>query len=890
MRLDCVGVDMDIQVLDVDYVLVDEKPIVRIFGKKMDGKTVCVFYEDYKPYFYADDEKALDVIKNHSDVLKTEKVKRKQVMGYSDPVDMWKITLQNPSRTPEIREMIHNKGMQTYESDILFKYRFMNDLGIKGLGWIRVTETEGRQTATVKTDQAVRAKKIEYIEKHDNAPLKFMAFDIECIPTVPGTLPEGERDPLIMISTVFSEEFKGNRSMVISTRPGKGVTAVSTEEDMIKKFMEIISQYDPDIITGYNINNFDLPFILERMKKYRIRSVMGRCTQKPTIAKKLMARYRISSVGRVFFDSFEVIKKDFSFMRYDLGTVSKNLLNDTKMPVKVSEMEGFWKGDQKNFDRFVEYCKKDSALALDLVVKMRLMDKYVALSKVSGTLIQDTLASGETQRIENFLLQEFNKKGFVFPPRPNNEEVTRREASRKKELKGGFVLEPDKGLHDNVVVLDFKSMYPSIIRTFNVCPTTMITNKKVDNPIDTITGTQFVPQSVRKGIIPDILEELMNRRDAVKKKMRSAKDENRRRVYDAQQWALKIMANAFYGHMGYSRARIYDIRIGNVITGSGRDMIHKTKDMVEKEFGHRVVYGDTDSVMVKIDMEDMEKIRKESEKISEYVTDKLPGFMELEFEKLFKRFLPLTKKRYVAWKFEPTKDGWKEGIEMKGIETVRRDWCQLVGDTMREVIDTIIKRNDQGSAVKRFNEIVKELTSGKISLDKLIVTKTLTRAPEKYAGIQPHVEVVKKMRIRNPQEAPGVGDRVGYVIVKGTSLLSKRAEDPTYIKEKGIQVDPKYYIENQLLPPLERIFGALGVSKSELLGNGKQMDLMCAFGASVSPKKEEVIANISDMTGFVCSGCGRFYEESSLSGMCECGKSLMIGSSKGPVKCVVTCS
>lgn len=882
---------MEIQVLDVDYVLVDEKPIVRIFGKKMDGKTVCVFYDKYLPYFYVDDEKALELIKGNTNVLRKEKVKRKRVAGFSDPVDMWKIILQNPSRTPEIRDMIHGKGFRTYESDILFKYRFMNDFGIKGLGWIKVKESEGTPTATVRTDQSVKAGSIEPVDRLDNAPLRFMAFDIECIPVVAGTAPDATRDPVIMISLVFSEEFKGTNSIVISTRPGKGVTAVSTEEEIMSRFLDIVSQYDPDVMTGYNVNNFDFPYLLERMKQHRIRPMMGRCNQKPIIAKKLMARHRVSAVGRIILDSFEIIKKDFSFMRYDLGTVAKNLLGDSKIPIRISEMVDLWKGEQEGFERFVEYCKKDSVLALDLVLKMRLMDKYIALSKISGTLIQDTLTSGETQRIENFLLQEFNKEGFVFPCRPKEEDVAEREASRKNELKGGFVLEPDKGLHDNVVVLDFKSMYPSIIRTFNVCPTTMITEKKVEKPIVTITGTSFVPKGIRHGIIPRILEELMKKRDAAKKKMVNAKDENRRRVYDAEQWALKIMANAFYGHMGYSRARIYDIRIANVITATGRDMIHKTKDMVEKEFGHRVVYGDTDSVMVKIGMDDMDMIRKEAEKISEYVTDKLPGMMELEFEKLFRRFLPLTKKRYVAWKFEPENGGWKEGLEMKGIETVRRDWCELVSDTMKEVIDIIVKRDDQGEAVKRFSEIVKELTSGKIPVEKLVVTKSLTRAPERYMGIQPHVELVKKMRIRNPQEAPGVGDRVGYVIVKGTSLLSKRAEDPNYIKEKGIQVDPKYYIENQLLPPLERIFGALGVSKSELLGNGKQMDLMSSFGIKGEDERGAVKeVGISDMTGFVCSGCGRFYEGSSLSGMCECGKPLQIGSSKGPVEHVITCS
>lgn len=881
---------MEMQVIDVDYVLVDEKPIVRMFGKRLDGKTVCAFYEDYRPYFYVDSEGAVDAVKDNGQVMKTEKVKRKRVMGYSGPVDMWKITIQNPSKTPELRDMLHSKGFTTYESDILFKYRFMNDFGIKGFGWIKIRDREGASTSTVNTDVIIRAKSIEPIHRPENAPLRHMAFDIECLPTFGGGLPEAEKDPIIMISVVFSEEFKGNASMLISTRPGKGVTPVSNEEEMLTRFMDIVKQYDPDVITGYNINNFDFPYLVERMRQYKIRPVMGRCTQKPLNAKKLMARFRVSVVGRIIFDSFEVVKKDFSLMRYDLNTVAGKLLGEKKIPIKISEMESMWKGGQEDFERLVNYCRKDSSLALNLVLNMRLMDKYVALSRVSGTLIQDALTSGETQRIENFLLQEFNKEGFVFPCRPGDREVSERESSRREELKGGFVLEPERGLHDNVVVLDFKSMYPSIIRTFNICPTTMVTGKGVnENVITTVTGTRFVDKSVRHGIVPRILEELMRRRGLAKKKMERAKDENKRKVYYAEQWALKIMANAFYGHMGYARARIYDIRIANAITASGRDMIHKTKDMVEREFGHRVVYGDTDSVMVKMDFDDMEKIKEEADKISEYITDKLPGVMELEFEKVFKRFLPLTKKRYVAWKFELSSDGWKEGIEMKGIETVRRDWCELVGDTMREIIDIIVKGDDHKAATKRFNEIVVKLNSGEIPIEKLVITKTMTRSVGKYAGMQPHIELVKKIQARSPSEAPGVGDRIGYVIVKGMGLLSKRAEDPTYVKERGIQVDPKYYIENQLLPPLERIFGALGVSKSELLGNGKQVDLTYIFGLGskgARAGKPASCAPSSELSGFICDKCGRFYDRVPLIGSCECGESLKINTKEGQVGCV----
>ncbi len=880
---------MEFQIFDVDYVVVDGRPIIRVFGKTINGESVCGFYENYLPYIYVDDEKALNILKNEPQVHKIKKVRRK-IIGDMTPRDMYKVFLKNPAKTPEIRERLKANGLNPYEADILFKYRFMCDLGLKGLSWIRVADGSPTSTNTVRVSKTIRIKEFECREKLEDAEMKILALDIECISTRPGDVPDAKRDPIIMVSMVFNSPYEGKKQIVLSTRNGEGVFSFSTEKEMLEEFIDIINKYDPDIITGYNINGFDLPYIINRMKENNVRPLFGRCNQKSAFVRSFGIRNRITITGRVVVDSFEIVKKDFSLQRYGLDFVAEKLLGERKIDVKHSEIEKLWRGNEEEFKKLVEYSIKDSVLAMDLVLKLNLIDKYIALSKVSGTLLQDTLDSGETSRIENFLLKEFNRAGYVFPCKPEQSEVKKRERERAEKLKGGFVLEPEKKLHSNVLVMDFKSMYPSIFITYNICPTTIVKDGNRQGLIETPSGAKFLPKNIQYGIIPKILEGVMKQRQAVKKKLKECKDENKKRALDAEQWALKIMANAFYGHMGYVRSRIYDLDIANAITTCGRETIKETAAKIEREFGYKIVYGDTDSVFVKVPEDDTEKLSEIGKGIALKITEELPGIMELEFEKIFRRFLPLTKKRYVAWKLEHTGDGWKEGIEMKGIETVRRDWCGLVGDTIKNVIDIILKKNDVKASVKYFKGVIQDLVNGKIPIEKLVITKTMTKSPKHYAGIQPHIELAKKIEMRNPNDVPGIGDRIGYVIVKGTQLLSKRAEDPAYVLEKGLQVDSNYYVENQLLPPLEKIFRGLGVSKSELLGNGRQIGILDAIRMNGHKQPEHKMPkeiNANEINGFICSKCNEFYRRVPLVGRCECGGSLLFSSPKGPAESAV---
>jgi DNA polymerase I len=875
------------QILDVDYTLVDEKPIIRLFGKTENGETVCGFYENFEPYFYVLGNNIEDHVKNEANFVRLEKVKKFLPLGYQTEMkDVWKVVIKNPAKTPELREKLMSRGFRVFEADIPFKYRFMADFGLKGMDWLEVEDTNGVPTNTVKTEKRIKIKEFRHADKDGIAPLKYLALDIECVSLKEGEMPDGRKDPIIMISLVFSDAHKGRKEMVLSTRSDKDVTFFEDESEMLRGLIDVIMDYDPDIITGFNVNNFDIPYILDRMKERGVFASFGRCT-KPVTKHQMMSRFKINISGRVIVDSFEIVKRDFSLKRYDLNTVGLELLGEEKEPVKKSEIEKLWKGNQEKFRLLVNYAKKDSVIAMNLLLKLNLLDKYIALSKISGILLQDILDSGETTRIENLILREFNKENFIIPCKSDNMEVAKRENARKVELKGGFVIEPDKGLHSSVLVLDFKSMYPSLIRTYNMCPTTLLLDGEIEGAVQSPSGARFVPENVRKGIIPRILEHLMKERQNVKREMKKEPKPERIRELKAKQFALKIMANAFYGYFGYPRAKIYSLEIANSITGFGRETIKKTKEYIEEKFGYRVVYGDTDSVMVKVPFEDLDEMKKAGDEVAKNVTSGLKGVMELDFEKIFKRFLPLTKKRYAAWRFDYVNGSWVESIETKGIETVRRDWCDLTSETIEKILETILKANDIKQAVKYFKNVTDEMVTGGIPIQKLIITKTMTKGAERYDGMQPHAELVKKIKKRTPAEAPGVGDRIGYVIIKGLDLLSKRAEDPVYVMERGLEIDSKYYIENQLLPPLERIFDALGISKTELLGKGKQIDLFGILNGNGGKAIEAKEVSMKDFNGFICKKCCKTYAMPPLSGACECGGLLLFSSPQGPASSIV---
>jgi len=878
---------MELQILDCDYVMVNNKPIIRIFCKNNQGEPICVFYDKFMPYFYlyGDESKYKEIInevKNKFSNLKFEIVEKSLPIGYQPPVKILKIIGTEPGLTPEIKEFVKRFGTP-YEADILFRYRFMSDFDLRGMSWVEV-EGKPTKTSTVKC-KSIMADSIKPIEVLKNAPLKFMALDIECLPEEP-RVPIPEKDKMIAVSLAFNPLYKGKDHLVLlakHTKSNGNILACSDEKEMLEKLKEVIEDFDPDIIAGYNINNFDFPFLLKRMEILKVQRDLGR-SEKSTITRKLQQTYMPNISGRIIVDIFEIIKRDpwVKFKRYDLDTVARELLGQGKIELVGNYLERIkeiW--NSNNIQELVDYAKRDSELVLRLLLDRRLLDKFFEIAKVCGLLLQDCLG-GQSQRHEFRLLKEFYKRNFIMPCKPDDV------GDRIKEhnLKGAFVLEPEVGLHEWIVCLDFTSMYPSLVRAFNICTTSYLANGGNVDHIVTPYGTKFVKSNIFKGVLPSLVDEILSARVAVKKQMESETDSENKRILKAKNLALKDLSNSLYGYTGYVRSRLYVMDIANTITALGRDTISKTKELIENNFPVKVIYADTDSVFIKIkpQVNSLEEAEDLGRKISKLVTSNLPG-LELKFEKIFKSFLIETKKRYAGWAFEKERDKWVERIEMKGIETVRRDWCLLVSQTMFDVLNIILKEKDIKKASKHVREVIDDLARGRIPLEKLVVVKGITKSLDSYDGIQPHVELAKKLAQRDKTKTL-VGERLEYVILKGNQLLSKRAEDPDFVKEKHLEIDSDYYVHNQLLPPLERIFEACGVSSSELLEGVKQKNLLDILnGRKPALSPEETV--LKTFESVVCKSCGWEFRRPSLSGNCPKCSGQLYFSSYGSIGKVV---
>ncbi|HWR24648.1 MAG TPA: DNA-directed DNA polymerase, partial [Methanosarcina sp.] len=875
---------MDFQILDADYeVINDSSPVIRLFGRGADGKSVCCFVPDFEPHFYlkasGDLHAVAALIKDtFSQVKKVEIVEKFEPVGYQKSrKEMLKITTNLPRDVPEIREDVlkiqnvtgSEGNWEVYESDILFRNRFLIDKGLGGMVWV---SAEGKPVDPVKyfrrsfsgssrcenfaCDSSFLASGFERVENLTIAPLKYLSFDIECLP-LDGGMPSPDVSPIVIISFSFEPEYKGQKTLVLVAKPAEGmdkdVIPCKDETEMLNRFFEIFCEYDPDLVLGYNQQDFDIPYITDRVKALvakgeTINPVVGRDGSKIAY-RRFGLITRTEMKGRVVVDGLPLVRRAFSLKQYTLRTVSRELLSREKLDVPPLEMEEYWNDTGDKFRNFVDYSRRDSELAMELILNLRLLDKYIALAQVSGSLLQEIVDGGQTSMVETLLLREFGFRDRVLPPKPDDG-VSAQRYDMSSDLKGGEVLEPKKGLLENVLILDYKSLYPTIMMAHNLCYTTVVTKDRPDgNTIKPPSGGEFVPPAVFKGIVPSILEDLLNQRNATKKRMKRASDENEYRVLDATQFAIKILLNSFYGYSGYARARLYSLTLANAVTSFGRENILNTREIINNSIGRivlrsetalllkeagklsssdkvvelSVAYGDTDSVFVHCIYDgelSLEEVSLVGKRLSNIVSASLPDPMELEFEAIAKRALLIAKKRYALWIFEPKNSGWEDKIKVKGMETVRRDWCELTSVTLNRVLELVLIEGNVDKAVEHVRKVVNDI--GNLDpakdleiMERLVLTRTLTRKTDSYKNKQPHLTVVEKIKGRSGSVS-SIGTRIPFVITAGKGLFVDRAEDPEYVKENNIPIDVDYYVKKQILPPVERILEVLGVKTSLL--------------------------------------------------------------------------
>jgi DNA polymerase I len=896
---------MIFQILDANYTYDSERrPLVQLFGSTEEGRSVTCRVSGFRPYFYAGvEEGCLD--QAASDLremgLEVEAIERYEPIGYqTTPKKMLKITTKDPKEVRSLRERVREvSGVKAvYETDILFRNRFMIDCGLGGMGWVDANlpewvqgQEQGQELRHVEAP-IISFESLSPVQRDANAPLRYMSFDIECLPNK-GEMPKSDVSPVILISMAFEPEYKGQKDLVLVGKridcQRSDIEECEDEYDLISRFISIIRDYDPDIIAGYNSNEFDFPYLEGRARRLNINIRAGREGSSWYI-RKIVSSSNVSVTGRVVVDLLPIIRSSFSLKQYTLRNAAAELLKMKKYDVDPKEIETIWNEGGEGLRRFISYSRRDAVLAQKLLLDLRLMDKYIALSRASGSLLQDIVNGGQSGMVESLLLRRFREQNRVVPPKPDAD-VSDERYMESDELKGGAVLDPAKGLLEDVVILDYKSLYPTIMMAHNLCYSTVIIGNAsgkgskdqidhididhIDHAITSPSGGKFVPPEVFPGIVPGVLRELLDQRTNTKRLMKKA-GEDERRFLDAKQYAMKILLNSFYGYSGYARARLYSLAVANAVTSFGRENILKTKSILddigsvyvaqgkavfekELDFGRpsarrfdlSVVYGDTDSVFVRlqpsvgeVSMQDAQLIGK---KIAETVTSSLPEPMELVFEAFARRAIFLTKKRYALWVFEPVGEEWKDRIKVRGMETVRRDWCELTSKTLKRCLELVLKEGKVDEAKEHVISVIERLQNIDLQndpqlIDDLTLTRKYTKGTASYKNKQPHIQLVEKIRKRGGA-VPGVGDRVPFVIIRGKGrkkgLFVDRAEDPGYVLEKNIPLDTEYYIEKQILPPVLRIFETFGINRTKLCQDVRQSSLLCFQDEAAKPQKQK---------------------------------------------------
>ncbi|MBI2558079.1 ribonuclease H-like domain-containing protein [Candidatus Woesearchaeota archaeon] len=805
--------------LDATYRVQDGKAVINLYGRTADGKQICILDSNFEPYFYVIPKDSSSIsekleklrVENENEaafVTKTETVAKKFL---GKEVSAIKVYTNLPGSVPVIREVI--KGWEivdsTHEFDIPFVRRYFIDKNVTPLV---LHQAEG-EFITQKSRVAVfKADKVEQLSTDTLHNPRVLAFDIETYSPFDMSI-DAEKNPILMLS-FYGEGF---RKVFVWKRFRTDIDYiefVESESDIIEKFKETIEKYKPDILTGYFSDGFDLPYIKTRADKHKIKLDIG--FDYSELRVKSGRETTISINGITHLDIFKFIKKiignTLETTTYDLNAVASELLEEKKHDVSLAELPDIWDNNHENLEKFCEYNLNDSLLTYNLAVKM--LPTIIELVKIVGIPIYDVNRMGFSQLVEWFIMKQAPQFNEIAPNKPHYNEVQQR---RLHTYQGAFVYEPRPGLYKDIVVFDFRSLYPTILSSHNIGPDTMdcaCCRDTAKAAPDENERHWFCDK--RKGFIPILIEDLITRRMRIKEIIKEEQDE-KFIFLDARQTSLKLLANSFYGYLGFFGARWYSIECARSITAWGRFYIHKVIDKAKKE-GFIVLYSDTDSVFLTLDG----KSKKDAESFAEEINLELPGLMELEYEGFYPAGIFVSakmgpfgaKKKYALISEQGT-------LKIKGFETVRRNWSLIAKDVQEKVLDIILREHATEKALEYVKSVVNDLRNKRVPMEKVVIHTQLQKDILDYAAKGPHVAVAQ--RLINRGKSIGAGSIIKYVVTQGNDIIRNRSKLPEEVKEG--EYDADYYINNQVIPAVERIFNVLGYKKEDILEMKEQTKL-----------------------------------------------------------------
>eukprot|EP00118_Oscarella_pearsei_P010957 m.70078 g.70078 ORF g.70078 m.70078 type:complete len:1078 (+) comp35658_c0_seq2:34-3267(+) len=908
--------------------------ILRMFGVTMQGNSVVAYVHGFAPYFYVRAPKSFnsdDCNQFRLDlntalrrdgragawkddiadlVLSVEVQMKANIKGYQgkDKRRFLKIMVALPKLVSPAKRILETglsvggygeQNYQTFESNIDFEVRFMVDMNVVGCNWIEIPAGKYRlrgfkdmkSQCQIEVDVSYEDFVSHPAEEEwaKVAPLRILSFDIECAGRK-GIFPEADKDPVIQIANMVivqgeKEPFIRNIFCLKTCAAvvGSDVKSYEREKDLLSAWAEFVVAVDPDVITGYNIVNFDLPYLLNRAQKLQLPRFpfLGRIKGSKTTMKDSTFQSRaygkrenkvISIEGRIQLDLLQILLRDYKLRSYTLNAVSFHFLGEQKEDVQHSIITELQNGNDQTRRRLAVYCMKDAFLPLRLLEKLMCVINYMEMARVTGVPLSYLLTRGQQIKVISQLLRKAKEQDLLIPAY---------KSEPGEDYTGATVIEPLKGYYDvPIATLDFSSLYPSIMQAHNLCYTTLLEPKDLqemgpDEYIKTPSGNFFVKASVRKGVLPEILENLLSARKKAKAELKEETDPFKRKVLDGRQLALKISANSVYGFTGASIGKLPCLEISQSVTAFGRQMIEQSRQLVEDHFtvgnGYSnsaiVIYGDTDSVMVKFGCTTVEESMTLGKEAAAHISSTFPHPIKLEFEKVYFPYLLISKKRYAGLYF--TRADRHDKMDCKGIETVRRDNCPLVANLINICLEKILIERNPQAAASFAKQTIADLLQNRIDISQLVITKELTRQDGDYAGRQAHVELAARMRKRDAGSAPALGDRVPYVIIAGTKgqAAYMKSEDPIYVLDNNIAIDTDYYLENQLAKPLMRVF-------EPILGKQTHSELL---KGKHTLTKTKVTSSVGRLSAFAkrtntCVGCKAVLKKQD-DAVCDCCKS-----------------
>lgn len=772
------------KIVRTEYEVVSGRPVVSLFCRE-DGKRKVVQDDSLVPYFY--------VPYNERDRVPGIQYDSSQHYTSIYGERLAKIYTTLPSDVPKLRD----KYSRHYEADIVFPIRWLIDKG----------------------------------DQLEACSPKVMFIDIETTNT--GRVPDPNTAPEpIICMTAYSDNvyttfiYRSNLSEGSETRMAYDtlheIHYYRSEEELVQGFLDYYVNEEPDVLTGWNFTLFDLPYIINRMKRigidYTRMSPMGIVYSDE--------QYRNTTIKGVSIVDLLATYKHFTQPTqgmkgsYTLDAIGRDVVGAGKVG-SSSNIRWMWK---YKLDELIKYNLHDTYLCVAIDEKEKLLDFLNELRILCHCQLEDCLTT--TRLLDSYVLRMFHNE-LVFPSKQHY--IT-------KKYQGAIVESTGSGLHENVTVYDLKSLYPSIVLLANLSPESM-RDKLEEGTVQ--LGDHYVRQDI-DGYLPKVISQLMKERVRYKKLMtQETYGSDQHKFYDMRQYAMKIVLNAIYGQTAYSGSRLFDQRVAETITWMGRQIITWSKEYLNS-IGYKVIYVDTDSCHVAFGDSDVDHVKVVLELVNDSYNEfakqmGLSGnqFLEMELDKIYRKVFygKDTKKRYAgALQY---KDGKSvDALDIWGFETKRSDASKFTKDMMTKVFDMVLRQDKSKDEVLRYigNEIDRVRT-GKFKFEEIGIPKGMTRDPRSYSRGVPNKNLASWQQKGVPANIRGTLysiDVLGLEISSKPKLIyvSKMPDgyehtDAICIDEEkqvppGTQIDVEKMLEKIVKAKLESIFEGLGWKMSDL--------------------------------------------------------------------------